>query len=199
MSKRKVKGEIGSALAVNAGAFALGGVGGFILAMWLCGSGLLSFSNWVRGYTAVIEAGGGTVSFWPVLWNAARWPLLVWLLGCTALGTWMIPLAFALRGFCLCFSVAGLSGGTEGGIFLAFLLFGLGGTVTLPVFFLFGTQSWGQAMAVRGQIFVQWKNYGRAYWVASALGWLGVFGCALGEYCMMPTLLIRLIPLMAGA
>lgn len=198
MTKEK-RGSGVTALAVNGLAFSLGTLVGFYWAGKLGGGGELSFSGWMSGYQqgfALLDSVG--VTFWEVFWSAARWPLIVWVLGLTGLGCWMIPTMFALRGFLLSFCVAGLSGAVQGGVLLAFVLFGCGGLVTLPVLFLLGGRAWRQAVAWRGRLFARVAELPRSYWLA-IIPALGCILCCAGvEHWMLPKLLRQLAPLLGG-
>ena len=184
-----------AAPAVNAAAFAAGALGGFFLCWWLVGSGHLAAERMLVGYAPAVDARAGAVSFWAALWDIGRWPLLVWILGSTALGRWMVPLAFGVRGFLLSFAVAGLSVADQGGVLLAFCLFGLSALVSLPVLFLLGSQSWEMAGQIRGRLFATLSDYPRRYWLRRLIGLIGVLVCALAEYWWLPAVLRRLSPL----
>ena len=200
MKKERKRGGIPLALAVNTAAFGLGGLGGFFLAGWLSGRGVLSFSGWLESYAlGLYTHGAATVSFWAVLWDAMRWPLFLALLGFTALGVWMVPTMFALRGFFLCFGAAALSGTGRGGLLLALVLWGLGNVIGLPAFFLLGVQSWEQARAQDGRLFAP-----PAALTGGALARTGlILGCVAGGAWigrwLTPGVLNILAPLLGGA
>lgn len=200
MTKEK-RGSGTTALAANALGFALGVLSGFYWAGKLGASGDLSFSGWMSGYQQGFSLlPGVSVPFWEVLWSVARWPILVWFLGMTGLGVWMVPIMFVLRGFLLSFCVAGLSGAAQGGALLAFLLFGCGGLVTLPILFLLGGRAWGQAAVWRGRgrILARPAELPKSYYLSA----IPVFGCILCcagmEYWMLPKLLRQLAPIFGG-
>lgn len=182
---------------INTAAFAAGALGGFLLCWWLLNTGHLAAERMLAGYTLALDAQAGTVSFWEVLWDVGRWPLLVWVLGATVLGRWMVPLVFAARGFFLSFAVAGLSMAAQGGVLLAFCLFGLGALISLPVLFLLGSQSWTMAGQIRGRLFATLRDYPVEYWFRSLIALGGVLICALVEYWWLPAVLRRLAPLLA--
>lgn len=197
MTKEKRRPETPVALAVNTAAFALGALGGFCLAGWLSGRGEFSFEHWLQSYAAglsLLEQGG--VSFWAVLWDAVRWPLLALFLGYTALGIWLLPVMFALRGFSLCFSVAALSGAGQGGFWLAFILLGVGGLIKLPAFFFLGTHSWTQALAQEKRLLALPTDWGGRYLAQSGLVLGCVVGCAWIECLTIPSILKGLAPLL---
>ncbi len=197
MTKRPWSGGISKALALNCGAFALGALGGFGLAACLRASGALGGGQWLAGYALGFSA-GVEVSFWEVLWNTLRWLVFVWGLGFTAFGAWMIPVMFALRGFFLCFSVAGLCVSGEGGFLLALLLFGLTAVVTLPVFFFLGVRSWTQAAGQRGRLWVKPGEVSLDDWLKNALALGCAVCCAGAEYWLLPILLKMAAPLLGA-
>lgn len=199
MTKEKRRAEIPMALAVNTVAFALGAVGGFCLAGWLSSRGWLSFDYWLESYAMGLSIQGMEgVSFWAVLWDALRWPLLVLLLGYTALGVWMIPMMFALRGLFLCFCVAALSEAGRGGFLLVLVLLGVGGLIKLPTFFLLGVHSWIQAAGQRGRLLALPADWGSRYLARSALILGCVAGCAWIECLTVPGILRGLAPLLTA-
>lgn len=195
MTKEKGRTGLPVALAVNTATFALGALGGFCLAGRLSGLGWFSFGTWLESYglgLSSLEREG--VSFWAVLWDAIRWPLLALGLGYTALGVWLLPVMFALRGFFLCFSVAALSGAGQGGFWLALLLLGLGSLIPLPAFFFLGAHSWTQAVAQRRLLALP-RDWGGPYLARSGLILGCVVGCAWIEYLAIPGILKGLAPL----
>lgn len=185
-----------AAPAVNTAAFAAGALGGFLLCWWLLDRGFLAAEQILRGYALAVDARVDAVSFWETLWDVGRWPLLVWLLGATSLGRRMVPVVFAARGFFLSFAVAGLSVASQGGVLLAFCLFGLGALISLPVLFLLGSQSWEMSERIRGRLFATLSDYPREYWLRSLIALSGVVACALAEYWLLPVILRRLGPLL---
>lgn len=185
-----------AAPAVNAVAFAVGALCGFLFCRWLLSGGHLAAERMLTGYAPAVDARAGAVSFWETLWDVGRWPLLVWVLGSTALGRWMVPLAFGVRGFLLSFAVAGLSVANDGGVLLAFCLFGLSALISLPVLFLLGSQSWEMAGKIHGRLFATLSDYPKRYWIRSLVGLMGVLVCALAEYWWLPAVLRRLSPLL---
>lgn len=197
MTKEKGRPGLPVALAVNTAAFALGALGGFCLAGQWAGQNWSSFGQWLESYAAGLSLlEQERVSFWAVLWDALRWPLLALGLGYTVLGVWLLPTVFALRGFFLCFSVAALSGAGQGGLWLALVLLGLGGLVKLPVFFFLGTHSWTQAVAQRGRLLALPLDWGGRYLAQSGLLLGGVIGCAWIEHMTIPSILRGLAPLL---
>lgn len=195
--EKKARVRVPLALAVNTAAFALGGLGGFCLAGWLAGRGWLTFSGWLESYAlGLAEMKASGVSFFAVLWDALRWPLFVLALGYTALGVWMVPVMFALRGFFLCFSVAALCGAGQGGFPLALVLWGLGGTIKLPAFFLLGTRSWSQAVSLGGRPLALPADWDGRYLAQTGLILGCVAGCAWVEFWCVPGLLQWIAPLL---
>lgn len=189
-------GQGAAAPAVNTAAFAAGALGGFLLCGWLLSRGYLAAELLLKGYPLALDARVGTVSFWESLWDVGRWPLLVWLLGSTALGRWMVPMVFAVRGFFLSYAVAGLSMAAQGGVLLAFCLFGLGALISLPLFFLLGSQSWEMAGRIRGRLFATLSDYPKEYWLRSLIVLIGILLCAVAEYRWLPIILRRIAPLL---
>ena len=200
MTKEKQTGKIPIALAVNTAAFVIGCLGGFCLVACLSGRGWLSLSDWLESYAIGLSIQHSVgVSFWAVLWDAIRWPLFVVLLGYTALGVWMVPVMFALRGFFLCFSVAALSGAGRGGFLLALVLLGLGNLIGLTAFFLLGTHSWVQATAQGRQLVALPPDWSGRYLARTCM----ILGCVAGfawmESWAIPGILRVLAPLFGGA
>lgn len=191
MTKEKV--VVGKALALCCGTFALGGAVGFALAAWL-DLGPDGLSGYALGFATQMK-----VSFGEVFWNALRWPLFVWVLGFTAFGLWLTPVMFALRGFFLCFSVACLSGSAQGGLLLAFALFGLDALVTLPVFFALGVEGWTRTAGQRERLWTRPGQMPALFWRKSALALACVLCCSGVEYWLLPILLKTLAPLLGSA
>lgn len=192
MEEKRERGRLTAALGVNTASFALGGLAGLFLARWLLDREFLLLSGWLESFEAGISTlTYGDIFLWAVLWDALRWPLMVWLLGFTAHGVWMIPVMFALRGFSLCFSAAALSGAVWGGFWLALILLGGNGLITLPAFFCLGVSGQRRAEGRDGQ--------GRVAYLRRGLLALGcAAGCAGLEFWLFPVILKRILPLLTG-
>lgn len=185
------------ALAVNTAGFTLGCVVGFLLAGWFSSRGWLSFERWMESYTLGLSLQGlGGISFGAVLWDCLRWPLFVWALGFTALGTWMVPVMFALRGFCLCFSVAGLAGAAQSGFLLALVLLGFGDLIGLCAFFLLGLRAWDLARGQKGRLLGVPTGQGRPYCLKGGAVFLGLLLWSGLKYWLLPALLQGLLPIL---
>lgn len=197
MTKEKRREGASVALALNGSGFVLGALGGMLLAAWLSGRGGVSLQDWMDGYAlAFTTAGGLRVPFGAILWDMARWPLFLWLLGYTGMGRWMIPAALGLRGFLLAYGIAALAWSVSGGLILALVLFGLGSLVSLPVCFLLGVQSWERAVTIRGRLFALRGGQDGRYWRKSAVSLGALLLGALMEYWFLPPLLEGLAPLL---
>ena len=84
---------------------------------------------------------------WSVIWELCRWPVLVLLLGFTALGAVAIPVVFCVRGFLLSYALASfvrVFGST--GIFAAFAVFGMAALVSVPVLFCMGAFAFSSSL-----------------------------------------------------
>ena len=111
MSRRKrwkldlLSGEA-AALVLLGASFFLGGAAGCVMAGLVGGEGQGALAEYIRGYLDLAAEGGMQPPFWPLVWELIRFPLLVFLLGFTALGVVGMPVLFAVRGFLLCFAAA---------------------------------------------------------------------------------------------
>lgn len=197
MTKERRREGVSAALLLNCVGFFSGAVGGILLARWLSGQGIVSLQNWMAGYALAFTTQGGVrVPFGAVLWDMVRWPLFLWLLGYSAMGRWMLPAAFGMRGFLLAFGVAGLAWSVDRGLALALALFGLSNLVSLPVCFLLGVQSWERAVTIRDRLFAIPSGLNGKYWRKSALALGALLLGALMEYWFLPPLLEGLAPLL---
>lgn len=198
MAKEKMRGRLPLALAVNSLGFLLGAGVGFLLAGWLVEGGLLVFEGLLPGWRRVAEEGGGSVTLGAPWWDVGRWPLLVWLLGFVSWGKWLVPVTFALRGFFFSYCVTGLCGSLRwSGLLLALLLFGLGGLISLPVFFALGARSWDRAMGIGEGLLISRRDIPPRDWLADGLA-LGILTIlALLEYWLLPPLLRAILPVIS--
>lgn len=200
MSRNKGgKSPLSAALAVSVAGFALGGLGGFLLAGWFSTRGWLSFERWMESYTLGISLQGlEGVTLWAVLWDCLRWPLFAWALGFTALGVWMVPVMFVLRGFSLCFSVAGLAVAAPSGFLLALILLGFGDLAGLCGFFLLGFYAWDQARGLQGKLLGVPPGQGRPYCLRGGAVLLSLLLWSGLKYWLLPALLQVLLPILTS-
>lgn len=71
------------------------------------GEGAIALKQYIEAYLSAAEAGLlSTCSFWSLLWDNFRFPVLVFLLGFTGLGLLGIPILLGVRGFLLAFSLS---------------------------------------------------------------------------------------------
>lgn len=117
--------------------FFVGVLGGTVFAFFLDPSAELL--GYLREYCFLLAQGQLRVSFFSVLWDCVRWPLLTAVLGITALGIIGIPVLFVIRGFLLSFSSTtfGLLLGPRG-IALTAVLFASSALLILPTLFILG-------------------------------------------------------------
>ncbi len=195
MGKGRGKPDFSLALGLHTLMFTAGAAAGVLLAAWLEKSGELTLEWLLPGFSRGLDAVRPAYSV--LLWDAARWPLLALLLGFTALGVWMLPLLFAVRGFALGYCVAGLTAALQtGGLLLSAVVFGFTGLVTVPIFFGLGLQSFLAARQIRGRVFASFLDrslYPPSFWAKTLLGLGGVFLCAFIEFALFPSLLQMLV------
>ena len=119
--------------------FFVGAFCGGALAVLIEPSGELS--SYLSDYFAMAAQKEISVSFFSVLWDCVRWPLLAIVLGLTILGAVGIPILFAVRGFLLAFTVCTL-GELLGanGIVAALVLFSVTILFVLPALFVVGCE-----------------------------------------------------------
>lgn len=185
--------EQGTALAVLALSFLLGGIAGCVLAALADGPGGEELSAYLSDYLALAGEGRLPRSLWSVLWGQLRVLLLALILGITALGVVGLPLTLGTRGFFFAFSSACFCRvfGARG-LFPAFALLGLPALLWVPALFLAGVQGFSSARTLlrrglgdsRGGM--PWSG---PYWCRAGL----CVGLALGagalEYWVAPVLL----------
>lgn len=181
----------GPTLLAVAVCFFLGGAAGCILAFSVSGEGGGGLNAYLTGFLAAAEA-GETVrpALWSLVWEILRWPLLILLFSCTAIGTVGIPVLFAVRGFLLSFSIASFAralGG--GGELLALLLFGLPGAAAVPALFVLGTGGLLSSRTLTRRVPGEGTGSGRALLIFCGVCTAGFIASILLEYLAVPALL----------
>lgn len=143
-----------SALVVTAAFFALGSLlGGFVSAATIgSGSGLIS--SYLEGFLTGLQGDGLLYpDLFQFLWLSLRWPLAAFILGFSSLGVLGLPILSGLRGFLFSFAVSVFTQALgQRGLIAAFFLFGISGSIAVPVFLLVSTQSFlaSKCLASRG-------------------------------------------------
>lgn len=191
------------ALAVVSVSFFLGGLAGCLMACFVGGDGLESLEAYLTHFLQTArEEGTALPSLGAQLWELLRWPGLAVILGFTALGLLGLPLLFAARGFLLAFSIAAfVRTFGRAGCLLAFLVFGVGGGLSLPVLFVLGVQSLTAARVLAGRFLGEVKSpspYGRSFFLrcGGCAGALCV--CLLLERFAVPALVSGTAELLLG-
>ncbi len=131
------------ALVVTAVFFALGGLFGCWIAFHSGGGGDEALRAYLEQFLAAASEGQLSVPAWPgFFWRTVRWPLAAFLFAFTALGLLGVPVLSSLRGFFLAFSIASFARVYgRAGLSAAFLLLGVPGLVSIPLFLLLSVQS----------------------------------------------------------
>lgn len=181
-----------SALVVTAAFFALGGVLGQFVSAWALESGSEAVSAYLTQFLAQAQRDGLLYpDLFQFLWLSLRWPFAAFVLGFSALGLLGLPILSGLRGFLFSFSV-GVLGRALGrrGLCIAFLLLGLSGLISIPVFLLVATQSFmaARGLASRGQGKREFP-YDRAYMLRCGFSALFLLVSLILEWYFVPTLL----------
>lgn len=197
VTKEKERDGRYAALAVCMGGLLLGALGGCLLAALMNEEGKLAFSRFFTGYGAALAAGAGVPELAALLWDLAKWPLAVFLLGFSSLAVAAVPLLFGLRGFLVSYCVAALIRAMAGrGALLALVLFGVESLFCLPVLLLLGLQSWMAGRALKGHLFYtkRLKNpYTAPYWLRVCLCAAVLVLGALMESVVLPPLLRAIV------
>lgn len=191
------------ALAVLAVSFLLGVLGGCLVAASLGGESTETLSAYIYSYLGAAREGLTALpGLLPAVWNTVRWPLLALLLGFSALGCLGLPVLFAMRGFLLAFAAAAfvrMFGAAGAG--LAFLLMGLTGLLSLPVFFVAGVHSLRTALVLLDRVLSRGKRP-VVYRSVHPLQWGMCAGalvlCVLLETVAVPALVAALAPGLIG-
>lgn len=128
-------------------------------ALFLCGALLGAYgarfadqalSDYLEGWLSILKGGELSFpSFWQVLWNTVKYPLLVVFFSFSLVGVVAIPVVSAVRGFLLSFSaivMINTYGSGAWGLVLSVL--GLGSLFSIPCLFLLSAQSFGAALSL---------------------------------------------------
>ncbi len=193
-------GAEGSALATVSVCFFLGGVAGCLLAGSMSGEGSAGLESYLRGVLTAAEV-GETVrpELWTLLWEVLRWPVLVWILSCTAAGIFAIPGLFAVRGFLLSFALSSFVKvlGGEGEL-LSILVLGLPQAAAIPGLFVLGTGGLLSSRLLARRPSGEGAGPGEDRLVRCGVCAGGSVLCILLEYFALPVLLPAAVGIMAG-
>ena len=120
--------------------FLLGSLFGFLLAFISEPSAELR--NYLTDYFARSATDKLGLSFFSVLWDCLKWPLIVFAFRFTAAGIVTIPAVFLVRGFLLSYTAAcfGVLLGNDG-VIAAAVLFAVTVLLVLPILFVIGCES----------------------------------------------------------
>jgi len=172
------------------GLFLIGGLGGCVVAGNVHGQGGEALRTYLEAYLSLAREGDVPVSFGQVVWEQARYMVLVFLMGFTAVGVIGVPVLFALRGFGFAFSVAcfcRMFGAM--GLIPALCLFGFPAIVWVPALFVMGTQS----VLCAYQLLCRYTGGAgggqRRDWGVCALCAGAAAACAALEYFVLPVLI----------
>lgn len=118
-------------------------------------SSAASMSSFLHSYLALtVDGKEAWPSFGAVLWEFSGWPLLILLLGFSALGALFIPVVFCMRGFLLSYTIAAFTyvfGAA--GLLAAAAVFGLNALVSVPVLFAVGTVTFPSSLRLAKGVF----------------------------------------------
>lgn len=185
--------EQGSALAVLATAFLLGGTAGCLLAVLSNESGIEELCAYLTDYLILCQEDSPPRTLWPILWGQLKYLLATLILSLTAMGLAGLPVLFGVRGFFLSFSVAcfcRVFGGK--GLVPAFVLFGLPALLWAPALFIVGTFSFLSAWQLLRRFLGEGREgspLGRGFWYRAAFCTGMVIAAGLLEYWVVPVLL----------
>lgn len=142
--------------------FLAGGAAGAVLCAASAPAEAQAMAEYLGGLLSAASDGALALpSFWAVLWEILRYPLLALLLGVAAAGLVGLPALFGVRGFFLGYAITTFASclGADGLLF-AFLLIGVPELVSLPVLFVLGAQSAASALRLLS-CFLQGKRPAR--------------------------------------
>ncbi len=173
--------------------FLIGGIIGTACAAMAEGEGAIALKQYIEAYLSAAEAGLlSTCSFWSLLWDNFRFPVLVFLLGFTGLGLLGIPILLGVRGFLLAFSLSSFIKlfGVEGAG-VAFTLLGVAELVVLPVLFILGEQGIGSSKRLLERMVTGKRTaliFERVYFVRSLGCFVVLLLCSFIQYLIIPIL-----------
>lgn len=166
--------------------FFVGAFCGGVLAVLIEPRGELS--SYLHDYFVMAAQKEINLSFFSVLWDCVKWPLLAALLGLSFLGTIGIPILFAARGFLFSFAVCTLGALLGGnGVAAASVLFSVTTLFVLPVLFIVGCE--GLRVTCRNLPNVSGGGRNRFRMEVLLLG-IGVLAIAIAlQWTVVPTVL----------
>ncbi|MDD5938546.1 MAG: stage II sporulation protein M [Clostridiales bacterium] len=181
------------ALVVTAAFFALGGLLGCFLAFQADRGGDQILSGYLAAFLSSAQDGALNLPDLPgLIWRTARWPGALFLLGFTALGLLGIPALSVLRGFFLAFSISSFARVYgRAGLSVAFLLLGIPGLLSVPVFLLMAAQSFSAAWSLACRSGAQGGRslpYHRDYFLRCGGCAAAVVVCIFLEHQVIPVL-----------
>lgn len=164
------------------------------LAVKLAGEdGVQTLDAYLRGYIEMLREGSAAQpALWSVIWELCRWPLLVLMLGLTALGAVGIPAVFCVRGFLLAYSIAAFVRvfGAEG-VSCALVVFGMTALSSVPALFCVGALAFQSSLRLAAGVLEGRREAGvspERLWGLIPCGALLALGVVL-QYSLMPQLL----------
>jgi len=169
------------------------GLVGCLAVKFTGGSGGLALDAYLQGYIEMLREGSAAqASLWSVIWELCRWPLLVLLLGLTALGAVGIPAVFCVRGFLLAYSIAAFVRvfGVEG-LSCALVVFGMTALSSIPALFCVGVLAFQSSLRLAVGVLEGRRETGVALerlWGLVPCGGLLALGVVL-QYALMPQFL----------
>ncbi|MGI5973824.1 MAG: hypothetical protein ACOX67_08775 [Oscillospiraceae bacterium] len=190
------------ALVVTAVFFALGGLFGCWIAFHSGGGGDEALRAYLEQFLAAASEGQLSVPAWPgLIWRTVRWPLAAFLFAFTGLGLLGVPVLSSLRGFFLAFSIASFARVYgRAGLSAAFLLLGVTGLVSIPVFLLLSVQSFSNAWSLAARPAGQGCRelpYHREFFYRSGLCAGALCVCVLMERYLVPVLLMGAVSVLS--
>lgn len=175
--------------------FAMGGLGGCLVAGHLDRTSGAALEKYLRAYFSATQGNLASPGLGSVVWHQLRFPLAVLLFSFTTVGMICIPLVFCVRGFLFSFSIAcflRLFGWA--GLVPAAVLFGLPALLWAPVLFMLGlhgmNRSYGILRHLRGEHYEQ-EIVPTQHWNQYLFCSLALTLCAVLEYVILPYFVSR--------